>query len=72
MEASAKASSKKIKTVDRASYIRIHIKPLISSGDPNKLALVIFDEMDMEDLTIYTEKTNTDSTEADFIRIHEL
>ena len=67
-----KSSIKKIKTGDRASYIRIHIKPLISSGDQNKLALVIFEEMDMEDLTIYTEKINPDSTEADFIRIREL
>lgn len=67
-----KSNIKKLITGERSSYIRIHIKPLLSNGDQNKLSLVIFEEMEMEDLTIYTEKVNTDATEADYMRIREL
>lgn len=67
-----KSGIKKIKTGERASYIRIHIKPLIAGGDQNKLALVIFEEMDMEDLTIYTEKVNSEPNSTDTLRLREL
>lgn len=70
--AECKSSIKKIKLGEQTSYIRIHIKPLIAGGDQNKLSLVIFEEMDMEDLTIYTEKINSDDTESSFLRIKEL
>ncbi|MBX9891727.1 MAG: PAS domain S-box protein [Chitinophagaceae bacterium] len=70
--AECKSSIKKIKLGEQTSYIRIHIKPLIAGGDQNKLSLVIFEEMDMEDLTIYTEKINSDDTESGFLRIKEL
>ena len=45
---------------------------MLSGGDQNKLSLVIFEEMDMEDLTIYTEKINSDDSESGFLRIKEL
>lgn len=67
-----KSGIKKIKTGDRTSYIRIHIKPLIAGADQNKLSLVIFEEMDMEDMTIYTEKVDSEPNVADTLRLREL
>lgn len=67
-----KSGIKKIKNGEKDSYIRLIIKPLLSAGDQNKLSLVIFEEMDMEDMTIYTEKTGIESSEVSSGRIKEL
>jgi two-component system CheB/CheR fusion protein len=66
-----KTSIKKIKTNNTLSYIRIHVKPLIANVAHNKLSLVVFEEMEIDDLTVYTEKKAI-TNETDFVRIREL